>query len=74
MFILGDFNIDLMHYNKHKPTNKLLDSLASNSYFPHIIEPVVIPEPFWTIYSVMSSQKPFLVILQLPYLTTFHNS
>ena len=22
VFLLGDFNIDLMHYNEHKPTNQ----------------------------------------------------
>ena len=32
VFLLGDFNIELMHYNEHKPTNEFLDSLASNSY------------------------------------------
>ena len=39
VFLLGDFNIDLMHYNEHKPTNEFLDSLASNSYLPYIIQP-----------------------------------
>ena len=29
VFLLGDFNIDLMHYNEKKPTNEFLDSLAS---------------------------------------------
>ena len=38
-FLLGDFNIDLMHYNEHKPTNEFLDSLASNSYLPYVIRP-----------------------------------
>ena len=28
-----------MHYNEHKPTNEFLDSLASNSYLPNIIQP-----------------------------------
>ena len=28
LFLLGDFNIDLMHYNENKPTNEFLDSLA----------------------------------------------
>ena len=32
VFLLGDFNIDLMHYNEHKSTNAFLDSLASNSF------------------------------------------
>ena len=39
VFLLGDFNIDLMHYNELKPINEVLDSLASNSYLPHIIRP-----------------------------------
>ena len=38
-FLLGAFNIDLMHYNEHKPTNEFFDSLASNSYLPYIIQP-----------------------------------
>ena len=40
MFFLGDFNTDLMHYNEHKPKNEFLDSLASNSYLPYIIQPI----------------------------------
>ena len=39
VFRLGDFNIDLMFYNEHKPTNEFLDSLASNSYLSYIIQP-----------------------------------
>ena len=37
-FLLGDFNIDLMHYNEYKPTNEFLYSLACNSYLPYIIQ------------------------------------
>ena len=39
MFHFGDFDINLMHYNEHKPTNEVLDSLASNSYTKIIIQP-----------------------------------
>ena len=28
-----------MHYNEHKPANEFLDSLASISYLPYIIQP-----------------------------------
>ena len=28
-----------MHYNEHKPTNEFLDTLASSSYLPYIIQP-----------------------------------
>ena len=39
VFLLGDFNVDLIHYNEHKPINEFLDSLASNSSLPYIIQP-----------------------------------
>ena len=39
MFLSGNFNFDLMHYNEHKLTNEFLDSLTSNSYLPYIIKP-----------------------------------
>ena len=39
VFLLGDFNIDWMHYNEHKPTNEFLESLASNSFLRYIIQP-----------------------------------
>ena len=31
VFLLGDFNVNLLNYNDHNPTNEFLDSLASNS-------------------------------------------
>ena len=34
VFLLVDFNINLLNYNNHSPTIKFLDSLASNSFFP----------------------------------------
>ena len=39
LFLLGDFNIVLIHYNEYKPTNEFLDSLASDLYVPNIIQP-----------------------------------
>ena len=38
VFLLGNFNVDLMHYNEYKPTNEFLDLLASNSYLSYIIQ------------------------------------
>ena len=35
VFLLGDFNINLLNYNDHQPTNDFLDSLASNAFIPH---------------------------------------
>ena len=32
VFLLGDFNKNLLNYNDHQPANDFLDSLASNSF------------------------------------------
>ena len=42
VFLLRDFNINLMNYNVHNPTNEFLDSLASNSFLPYILQPTRI--------------------------------
>ena len=33
VFLLGDFNVNLLNYNDQNQTNKFLDSLASNFNF-----------------------------------------
>ena len=43
VFLLGDFNINLLNYNDHQqPTNDFLGSLASNSFIPYILHPTRI--------------------------------
>ena len=42
VFLYGDFNINLLNYNDHQPTNDFLDSLASNSIIPYILHPTRI--------------------------------
>ena len=39
VFRFDDFNINLLNYNNHQPTNDFLDSLASNSFIPYILNP-----------------------------------
>ena len=41
-FSLGDFNINLLNYNVHSPTNEFLYSLALNSFLPYILQPTRI--------------------------------
>ena len=40
--LLGDFNLNLLNYNDHQPTNDFLDLLASNSFIPYILHPTRI--------------------------------
>ena len=39
IFLLGDFKVNLLNYNEHNQTNEFLDSLASNSFIPLILQP-----------------------------------
>ena len=39
IYLLGDFSISLLNYNEHGPTNDFLDSLASRSLLPFILQP-----------------------------------
>ena len=42
VFVLGDFNVNLLNYNEHNQTNQFLDSLASGSFIPLILQPTRI--------------------------------
>ena len=39
VFLLGEFNIDLLNFDQHLPTNEFLDSLSSHLLLPHIVQP-----------------------------------
>ena len=40
--LLGDFNVDLMKYDNHHPTNEFLVCLSSHLFLPHITQPTRI--------------------------------
>ena len=42
IFLLGDFNFNLLNYNEHNQTNGFLDSLTSNSFIPLMLKPTRI--------------------------------
>ena len=42
IFLLPDFNVNFLNYNKYNPTNDVSDSLASNSFIPLILQPTRI--------------------------------
>ena len=42
IFLLGDFNVNLLNYNEHNQKNEFLDSLASNSFISLILQPTRI--------------------------------
>ena len=40
--IMGDFNLDLLKYDSHPPTEEILNNLGSYFYNPHILRPTRI--------------------------------
>ena len=42
VFLLGDFNVDLLKYDKHAGTNEFIDSLSSYMYLPYILHPYIL--------------------------------
>ena len=44
VYLLGDFNVNLLNYNELCLTNEFLDSIASNSVIPYILQPTRITD------------------------------
>ena len=38
-YVMGDFNLDLLHYDHHGPTQEYMDSLFSHTFLPLITKP-----------------------------------
>ena len=49
VFLLGDFNVDLLKYDKHAGTNDFIDSLSSYMYLPYILLPTRVTSHSQTI-------------------------
>ena len=49
IFLLGDFNVDLLKYDYLAPTNEFLDSLFSHMFLPHIIQATRVADSFKTL-------------------------
>ena len=55
VFILGDFNADILKCDKHAPTNEFLDSLSSHMFLPHIVQPTRISTTSKTLIDIFSN-------------------
>ena len=58
IFLLGNFNVNLLNYNEHNQTNEFLNSLGSNTFIPLIFKPNKI-----TSYSNTLIDKYFQTLL-----------
>ena len=48
-YVIGDFNLDLLQYNRHIPTQEFIDSLFSHAFFPLISKPTRLTSYFATL-------------------------
>ena len=53
IFLLGDFNMDLLNCDIHRPTNEFLDSLSSHYSLPHILQPIKVNSSYKTLINNM---------------------
>ena len=60
---LGDFNINLFNYNVYQPTNNFLDSLASKSIIPYILQPTTLASHWKTLIEYIFSNILFSEII-----------
>ena len=44
IFIMGDFNIDVLQYESHSSTNDFLNTMISNSFLPYILQPTRVTD------------------------------
>ena len=59
-FLLGDFNIDLMKTDEDENTSTYFDTLTSNSFVPHIIQPTrITPRSKTLIDNIFSNTTNF---------------
>ena len=58
IFLLRDFNVNLLNHNEHNQTNKFLDFLVSNSCIPLVLQPTRI-----TSYSNTLIDNIFLYVI-----------
>ena len=56
LFLLNDFNINLLNYIAHNPANEFLDTLASNSFLSYILQPTrIIRHSETLIYNIFAN-------------------
>ena len=77
VYLLGDFNVDLLKYDQHNLTNDFLDTLATNFFLPNIFLPTRIGNTSKTlidsIFSNSFSNGPYLEIFRLLFQITYLN-
>jgi hypothetical protein len=62
-YVMGDFNLDLLHYNHHALTQEFVDNLFSQMFFPLITKPTRLTSHSATLLDNIFTNNPTRKIL-----------
>ena len=62
-YVMGDFNLDLLHYNHHVLTQEFVDNLFSHMFFPLITKPTRLTSHSATLLDNIFTNNPTRKIL-----------
>ena len=68
---MGDFNLDLLQYNHHVPTQEFIDSLFSHAFLPLISNPTRFTSYSTLIDNIFTNNLTQSVFNGIIYLTTY---
>ena len=71
IFLLGDFNIDLLKYELSDSINNFIDTLSSNFLLPHILLPTRISKTSTLIDNILSNSTSLEEIVSGNVTSTF---
>ena len=71
IFLLGDFNIDLLKYELSDSINNFIDTLSSNFLLPHILLPTRISKTSTLIDNIFSNSTSLEEIKSVNVTSTF---
>ena len=77
IYCMGDFNVNLLNYNVHNPTNDILDSMLSNYLLSYIFHPTCVTDHSVTVIdNIFSNNTVFESVsgnIRLTFQITSHN-
>ena len=71
-YVMGDFNLNLLQYNYHVPTQEFIDSLFSHAFLPLISNPTRLTSYSATLIdNIFTNNLAHSVFSDVIYLTTY---
>ena len=77
LFIMGDFNFNLLNYESHTETNDFLNTMISHYMLPHILQPTRVTDHSATVidkyFQITQNITHSVAVSSVEFLITFLN-